>query len=497
MKKHVVISSSLCILLICCSFSTTIPTVVAKSPADWADGTFQGVWSNQKDETSGSLWGVLNQGRRATRGTFSGEWNTSEGTEVGTLSGIFQGMLIVGQWLVTGADATTKMIGFLRLNETQFSARLFITGTGMMKISGVHDASFLPKLTGSYGVGVRTKHLIDASRPENFTADTTDVREMMVQLWYPIETNFEGTRTTYMDYPTFQWLKGRSPIPLVTIPNDAYFFVRPHGRNDTTIAAGLFPVVIFSPGYDGVYQIYTSFIEDLVSHGFVVASINHPYVSGITVFPDGRTVGLAEVPTDPVERSAFFNMSLRTIVQDAKFVVDTLTEMNATDPEFSGHFDLSNVGMYGHSFGGANTAVCCFEDSRFRAGLTLDGVFYLQFIPGNITVPFLFMYAESRLANDSTVTYMWNHSTDDTFMMSIAGSTHFAFTDVGVLLAHLVPLIPPRFLSFGSIPPKRMVNITRTYVTVFFEVTLKGQPLENLLNLSNQFDEVQFDYKLG
>ena len=75
--------------------------------------------------------------------------------------------------------------------------------------------------------------------------------------------------------------------------------------------------------------------------------------------------------------------------------------------------------MYGHSFGGANTAVCCYEDSRFRAGLTLDGVFYQQFIPGNITVPFLYMFAEARLANDSTIIYMWNHTINDTFKMNI------------------------------------------------------------------------------
>ncbi|MCX6670355.1 MAG: hypothetical protein NTX92_00345 [Euryarchaeota archaeon] len=497
MKKQFVISTFLCILLILCSFSIAVSSTTTRNPADWPDGAFQGVWSKQKDDASGSLWGMLNQGRRATRGTFSGEWNTSGGTDTGTFHGIFYGMLVVGQWDMTGAEKTTPMMGILRLNDTHFSARLISQGVGLITISGVHDASFLPKLTGSYGIGVRTMHLVDTSRPENFTTDQTDVREMMVQLLYPIETSNDGTRTDYMDYPTFQWLKDRSPIPLITIPDTAYLFVRPHGRNETSIAAGMFPVVVFSPGYDGVYQIYTSFIEDLVSHGFVVASINHPYVSGITVFPDGRTVGLADVPTDPVARSAFFNMSLRTIVQDAKFVLDSITAMNATDPEFSGHFDLSEVGMYGHSFGGANTAVCCYEDSRFRAGLTLDGVFYEQFIPGNITVPFLYIFAESRLANDSTVTYMWNHTVDDTFKMSITGSTHYAFTDVGVLLSHLVPLIPPRLLSFGSIAPKRMVNITRTYVTVFFEVTLKGQPIETLLNLSSQFDEVQFDYKLG
>jgi dienelactone hydrolase len=482
--------------MIVCSVSATISSVVPGSVPDWPDGTFQGTWTH-KDGDSGFLLGLLNQGRRATRGSFSADWNTTSGIEIGTMKGIFQGVLLAGQWTVN-RGASSKMIGILLLNDTHFSARVFVSGKGMIIMSGTHDASFLPKLTGSYGVGVKSMHLVDENRPENFTAsNTTDVREMMVQVWYPIETSSKGTRTEYMNYPTFQWLKGRSPIPLITIPNDAYLFVRPHGRNDSLIASGMFPVVIFSPGYDGVYQIYTSFIEDLVSHGFVVASINHPYVSGITVFPDGRTVGLSDVPTDPVERSAFFNMSLRTIVGDAKFTLDAINEMNASDPEFLGHFDLSHVGMYGHSFGGANTAVCCYEDARFDAGLTLDGVFYQQFTPGNITVPFLYMYAENRLSDDSTVGYMWNHTTGDTFKMIIAGSTHYAFTDVGVLLGHLVPLIPPRLLSFGSIAPKRMVNITRTSVTVFFEVALKGEPLENLLSLPDQFPEVQLDYKLG
>jgi hypothetical protein len=497
MRTQFVISTILCSFLILCSFSTAVISPAARSSPDWPDGSFHGVWSKQKDGTSGSLWGVLNQGRQATRGEFSGEWDISGGTDTGIFRGIFYNMILVGQWDVTGTGKTTLVIGILRSNETHFSARLISGESGFIDISVAYDASFLPRLTGSYGVGVTTRHMIDTSRSENFTTNPIDVREMMVQLWYPIETSNLGTRTEYMDYSTFQWLKDRSPIPLITIPNNAYLFVRPHGRNKTNIAAGMFPLVIFSPGYDGVHQIYTSFIEDLVSYGFVVASINHPYVSGITVFPDGRTVGLADVPIDPMEQSAFFNMSLRTIVGDAKFVLNTITEMNETDPDFLGHFDLSRVGMYGHSFGGANTAVCCFEDARFHAGLALDGVFYQQFIPGNITVPFFLMFAEAHLANNSIIMYLWNHTTNDTFKMSILGSTHYAFTDIGVLLSHLVPLIPPKILLFGSIAPKRMVNITRTYVTVFFELALKGEPIATLLNLSSQFDEVQFNYKLG
>lgn len=487
----------LCGFLILCSYSTAMTAAVQQNTPDWPDGTFHGIWANKNQETSGSFWGSVNQGRRATRGTFSAEWNTSSGTEQGVCSGVFYGKIMLGTCKGTEEGKTTPLLGFLRLNDTHMTASVYSPGAGLITLNGVHDASFLPKPTGSSGIGIRSLHLVDSSRPEYFTPDPDDVREIMIQLWYPTEKNIQGTRAEYMDYPTFQWLKGRSPIPLVTIPNNAYLFVRPHGRNEPPIAEGMFPVVVFSPGYDGVYQIYSSFIEDLVSHGFVVVSINHPYVSGITVFPDGRTIGLAEVPADPVERSAFFNMSLRSIVQDAKFALDVITEMNQTDPEFSGHFDVSSVGMYGHSFGGANTATCCYEDARFRAGLTLDGVFYRDFIPGNITLPMFFMFAEARLVDDAMIQYLWNHTTNDTFRMSIAGSTHYAFTDVGVLLRHLVPVVPPRLLSFGSIAPKRMVNITRTYVTVFFEVYLKGEPVERLLDLSEQFDEVTVTYKFG
>jgi hypothetical protein len=73
MKKQFVISTILCSLLIICSFSTAVPSAIVRSPPDWPDGSFKGVWSKQMDNTSGSLWGVLNPGRRATRGVFSSE----------------------------------------------------------------------------------------------------------------------------------------------------------------------------------------------------------------------------------------------------------------------------------------------------------------------------------------------------------------------------------------------------------------------------------------
>jgi len=42
-----------------------------------------------------------------------------------------------------------------------------------------------PTPTGPYAIGTLTYHWIDAGRPEVFTADPDDRRELMVQVWYP------------------------------------------------------------------------------------------------------------------------------------------------------------------------------------------------------------------------------------------------------------------------------------------------------------------------
>ena len=39
----------------------------------------------------------------------------------------------------------------------------------------------------------------------------------------------------YMDNYTFDWLRSRSPIPLVTIPDDAYKFVMSHAISESDV----------------------------------------------------------------------------------------------------------------------------------------------------------------------------------------------------------------------------------------------------------------------
>jgi pimeloyl-ACP methyl ester carboxylesterase len=382
----------------------------------------------------------------------------------------------------------TLFFGSIILDDNSFQAKIIIK-QNLIQINGLHKDSFLPMLTGDYNIGTKTIHLIDENRNELFTPDNlNDFREVIAQIWYPVDKNIISDRIDYMDDLTFQWLFERSPVPLITIPKNAYEYVRPYSYNEAPVASepDSFPLIIFSHGYDGVYQIYTSLIEDLVSNGFIVVSINHPYVAGIVVFPDGDVVRVANVDT---------NVSLPSVVGDIKFVLDEITKINKNDSFFAGKFDLSNVGLYGHSFGGAATAICCYEDPRIKAGLTLDGYFsgedMIKKIPEDFDKPFLMVVAEGRLLDPGT-DYFWNLLDDDVYKVEVIGSTHYGYTDVGILLNHFVPLIPSEPLGFGTINPKRLTNITKSYEITFFQVYLKNYSVDELYNLSSNFEEVIF-----
>ncbi len=452
----------------------------------WYDGSFFGHWVN--DTAQGYFFGDITSGRSNYQGRFQGNIFTNANEYKGSLQGFFYKDVILGS-IDDGSGAVRRFFGTLQSNETDFTVHIQSHQVGSVSCKGTYNLSFLPPLTGKYAVGIATLHLVDSSREEWFSDDPTDVRELIARIWYPTTNADPQHRVDYMDEATFQWLKEQSPIPLVSIPSYAYIFVRPHCYEQADIAreAAPFPVLFFSHGYDGVDTIYTSFIEDVVSDGYIVVSINHPYVAGITVFPDGKIIEIAPVPNDNVQE--FFSKSIRTVIDDVYFVLDEITNINEFDEYFSGCFDLSKIGMYGHSFGGAATAVCCYEDERFKAGLTLDGVVYTELLPSNITKPFLMMLAEGR-TNDSNTLTLYSKISTDAYMVSVLGSTHYGYTDVGVLLSHLLPYVPSNLLGFGTIDAKRLVNITRVIEQEFFNVYLKGEDEQILYDTFSLFDDV-------
>jgi dienelactone hydrolase len=262
------------------------------------------------------------------------------------------------------------------------------------KSAGSATKNELPAPSGKFAVGRRFFYWTDENRSEEITADPNDKRKLFVQLWYPAKNAKSGKAAEY--FPDLNELleKGEN--------GDVLRSIKTHAKSDAEFAKAKpkFPVVIFSPGLGSNPLQYAAIIEDLVSHGYVVAAIDHPYDSGPFKFSDGTIIRFAsdkwnrEEPKDwsAEDRNRFFNERRFGWARDASFVVDQPKKLDST---VVGRIDLENLGMLGHSYGGQAASIVCASDTRFKACANLDGLAqgnsFLPDAAGNVQKqPFLF-----------------------------------------------------------------------------------------------------------
>jgi dienelactone hydrolase len=306
---------------------------------------------------------------------------------------------------------------------------------------------------------------VDTSRPELFSRDTSAHRELMVQFWFPAAN--EGG----------------------------------------AIPAGKYPLLIFSPAWDGQRDQNTFQVEDLARRGFIVSGLDHPFGSAATQFPDGRIVradpDLAIDFSNDASYARFLKnaetqLSVRT--GDVRFVLDQIEKPNAVDDVLRKAIDPQRVGVFGHSFGGAVAAEVCATDSRFRAGLDMDGVLFGKAREVRVRQPFLFMNddterpAASQIAMDNPARFLQRgfHDMDaflvrnGGFMMTIRGAGHLSFEDGPTGLRRIISK------RLQKIETGRAHQIVNAYTLAFFEKTLNGQKTIMLDGNSSAYPEVEF-----
>jgi predicted dienelactone hydrolase len=135
------------------------------------------------------------------------------------------------------------------------------------------DTPCLPEPTGPGPVGLTSLWLTDASRPDPWDPGVT-ARELMVSLWYPA-TSSDGRRAQYMTPAeselqlTSRGITGVRPDVLSKVRTNAAVDAVPAGRQ------GGHPLVVLSPGFTSPRSTLTALAEDLASHGYVAAGIDH------------------------------------------------------------------------------------------------------------------------------------------------------------------------------------------------------------------------------
>jgi len=222
--------------------------------------------------------------------------------------------------------------------------------------------------------------------------------ELMVYVWYP--TTATGGEVKGTLFPGAKQIDS-APGALAGLRDQIFGGNWPlvvsgritsHAQENAPVARNpkTFPVILFSPGASMTGFQYSSAIEDLVSHGYVVAAIEHTSEVFAVAFADGgiHTYSAKRIPQQflpppgatkeefETKLEAWYRHCADVRAADESFALDKLIELNnATNgfSRFSGSFDLAHVAAVGHSRGGWSFILTCRRDERIKACVNEDG----------------------------------------------------------------------------------------------------------------------------
>jgi dienelactone hydrolase len=351
---------------------------------------------------------------------------------------------------------------------------------------------------GPYSVGTQTFVLTDNSRRELYSG-SDEPRKFMIQVWYPATPNTDTPRAPWMNNARIFSRAIASYLGLPEFFLDHLELVKTPSYQDAQLEPSsiLYPVIIFSHGWNGFAAQNTGQALELASRGYVVAAVQHTYGAVVTVFPDGEIAKNNPSALPSVASDEEYDAAARLLAEqwagDISFALDFLEdENNSQNSQFYSVLDLNSVGVFGHSTGGGAAIEFCGTDSRCKAVLGMDPFMTPvseQVLQNGLSQPALFMFSQEWVddvdsKNNRLFNLFYSHLDTSTPAIGIKGTTHYDFSD----LPMLSPIAPQLGLK-GSLNGERVTEITNAYLIAFFDKALKGKPTD-LLDGSSPFPEV-------
>lgn len=379
-----------------------------------------------------------------------------------------------------------------------------------------------PSPTGNLGIGTRIYYWTDETRLEPFTAAHGDRRRLVVQLWYP--SSGAGLRQPYIDRPSVLAIARRFHIPPFLLHKLQH--APTHAVRDGRPDKGRYPVLVNPTGFSGFRTSSLFWIEELVSHGYVVVTLDQPGTAAASVWLDGvvtpliadkatfdryMPLALSGTPDQTVEMNgvALPGGIIPFLAKDLSFVLDRLERVNLSDPILARTLDLENVGVFGMSLGGYVGPEACYRDMRFKACVAVDAGKSEVVARQGLEQPVMIISRDASVMRnerskaggwpepeiDHTInsqSTLFEHNRGDAYSVTMNGMYHLNWTDAPILS----PLVRWSGLA-GPIDPYLGFALTNDCTRSFFDRYLKHNGTSQICELSAARSNVRLKVRLA
>jgi dienelactone hydrolase len=368
----------------------------------------------------------------------------------------------------------------------------------------------LPTPTGPFAVGRAVYDWADDETVDKLAPVPGTKRELLVWMWYPSASGQSAATDDYVPARLRTEVERDLGALLGGLLTRDLSKAHAHSTRNSDVSPQQrsYPVVIMRAGASLEVWNYSTLAEDLASHGYVVVGFDAPYRTFTVVFPDGRV--MRRIPENNPERclektgqerDRCAARLLTAWTADIAFVLDRLERLNSSDAsgKFTGRLDMTRVGVFGHSFGGATAAQFCHDDSRCKAGIDVDGAPHGSVIQAGVDRPFMFLVSDHGRESDpesgqimANIQSIYDHlPADRRAFIQIRGANHFLFSDDGALLKSHILLGTLRMLGIVGIDGRRQLAVTAYCVHSFFDAYLKGASVSRLKISSPLYPEIE------
>tara|TARA_B100002051_G_scaffold32539_1_gene25421 strand:- start:288 stop:1655 length:1368 start_codon:yes stop_codon:yes gene_type:complete len=338
----------------------------------------------------------------------------------------------------------------------------------------------MPAPKGDFSTGSETFHWVDSSRLEWFTHEKDkDVREIMVQAWYPCKNSNSIDPNSYMDFMNLRskTLASAGKIPAFLPSHLDMIITNTRNNVDCSEKLAKYPVFIFSHGITGSRHLHQVLFEHLTSKGYVVFAPDHSFDANLAIFPDGKIADYRSEITGHPDSILIREKQINTRAFDIGFIIDQIRKIEAgiIDSKLSGKLDLDRVALGGHSYGGATAVLASYNHEIVKACVVLDG--WISPIPDKVIsegihVPFLFMGRPSWNDSDYPGNYgrladLITHSSSEKYDLRINQTLHLDYTDIPLMS----PLVK-HVMDVGDLKPSTILSLINDLVLGFLEVHL-------------------------